>query len=94
MDDDIYEAVNALLADGAQTGREVRTVDNKHFLFRTKLDHFGGALCAYAFANETDFDHMALGLYYEKDVEGTPLEQKLIAALDEAASSYQELTSE
>lgn len=31
-----------------------------------------------------------LGLMYDKEIEGTPLERKLMAALDEAARTYTE----
>lgn len=47
-------------------------------------------MCAYVFAPGTTQEYNVLALTYNHDNKGTPLEKKLIAALDEAAMSYKE----
>lgn len=86
----IYDAVDKFLKNGEQTGRCFEEVENKNFLFKTKLEYFGDILYAYAFSDETAWDHDMLGLVYNSDIENTPLEKKLISALDEAAMTYKE----
>lgn len=88
--DQVYDAVDKFLKNGEQTGRCFEEVENKNFLFKTKLEYFGDILYAYAFSDETSWDHDMLGLVYNSDIENTPLEKKLISALDEAAMTYKE----
>ena len=89
-EDQIYEAADAYPADGTETGRDFRKVEHPYFLFRTKLDYYGKILYAYAFSAQSEYDHQMLGLEYSPALAGTPLEQKLTAALDEAAATYTE----
>lgn len=89
--DELYDAVDAYLENGERCGKDFREVNDGNFLFCTKLNYYDQLLYAYAFANETTWDHQMLGLMYPPALEGTPLEQKLLAALDEAARTYREV---
>lgn len=62
-----------------------------YFAFKTKLPYYGKLLYCYGFRDGTAREREAFGLTYNKDIEGTPLEKKLIAALDDAASTYTEI---
>lgn len=84
--DDIYSAVES----GKPIGEGYEKLDNQFFSFRTRLPYFGKILYCYAFSDGTAREREALGLTYSRDIVGTPLEKKLIAALDEAASTYTE----
>ncbi len=84
--DDVYYAVE----NGQPIGKEYEKLDNKYFAFKTKLPYYGELLYCYGFRDGTAREREAFGLTYNKDIEGTPLEKKLIAALDEAASTYTE----
>ncbi len=84
--DDVYNAV----ASGNPVGKGYVKLDNKYFAFKTRLDYFGKNLYCYGFRDGTAREREAFGLTCNKDIEGTPLEKKLIAALDEAASTYTE----
>ncbi len=84
--DEVYDAV----AGGNPVGKGYVKLDNKYFAFKTTLDYFGKNLYCYGFRDGTAREREAFGLTYSKDIEGTPLEKKLIAALDEAASTYTE----
>lgn len=88
--DEIYEAVDEYLEGGTPSCREFRKIDNGTFLFSGKFDYYGTILYAYAFACDSAWDHQLVGVNYNPDVEGTPLEKKLMAALDEAAKTYKE----
>lgn len=88
--DTVYNAAKNYIKNGLSIGRDFKKVDSKYFLFRTKLEYFGQVLYAYAFASGTTQEYNMLGLKYNHDIEGTPLEIKLIAALDEAAETYNE----
>lgn len=88
----VYNAAEKYLKEGALSGRGFEKIDNGTFLFKTKFDYpnFGLLLYAYVFSDKTVWGHQMLGLQYSADIEGTALEKKLIAALDEAASTYTE----
>ncbi|MBQ8515531.1 MAG: hypothetical protein IJ496_09050 [Ruminococcus sp.] len=88
--DPVYCAVEKYVKDGTASGREFMKSESRYFLFRAKFDYGNRILCAYAFAPGTSMEYQMLGLNYNPDVEGTPLEKKLIAALDEAAMTYTE----
>ncbi len=84
--DDIYRAVES----GKPIGNGYEKLDSRYFSFRTRLPYFGDILYCYGFSDGTAREREALMLTYSKDIEGTPLEKKLVAALDEAASTYTE----
>lgn len=85
--DDVYYAVE----NGKPVGKEYEKLDNKYFAFKTKLPYYGELLYCYGFRDGTAREREAFGLAYNKDIEGTPLEKKLMAALDDAASTYIEI---
>lgn len=84
--DDVYDAVE----NNRPIGTGYEKLDNKYFAFKTKLNYYGEHLYCYAFRDGTAREREMFGLTYNKDIEGTPLEKKLMAALDEAASTYTE----
>lgn len=88
----VYDSAEKYLKEGAACGRDFEKIDNGTFLFRTKFDYpkFGMILYAYVFSDKTLWGHQMIGLQYNADIEGTLLESKLKAALDEAASTYTE----
>lgn len=85
--DDIYDAVE----NDRPIGNGYEKLDNKYFAFKTKLFYYGELLYCYAFRDGTAREREMFGLTYNKDIEGTALEKKLMAALDEAASTYTEI---
>ncbi len=74
-------------------GADLEKLDNDMFLFKARFTYFGQVLWLYAFSEHSVMDGDVLGLLYHPDVVGTPLEKKLIAALDEAAATYTEMKS-
>ena len=84
--DDIYYAVE----NDSPVGEAYEKLGNKYFAFRTKMVYYGDALYCYAFRDGTAREREMFGLTYSRDIEGTLLEKKLMAALDEAASTYTE----
>ncbi len=87
--DEAYAAAETYLAGGRPDAKEFIEMADDSFLFRIKLP-MGKAetLCAYVFAKGTPLEQQVLGLTYPNGMVGTPLERKLIAALDEAAQTY------
>lgn len=92
--DEAYRAAERYLASKTESGREFTAIDNGTFLFRTKLPYAGDVLYAYVFAPGTSMSMNVFGLSYPAAVEDTPLEKKLMAALDEAAETYTETKQE
>lgn len=90
FDDQIYDAAENFVKNGKSSGREFLKSDSKYFLFRATFSYYNKILYAYVFAPDTAMEYQALGLEYNPDVEGTSLEKKLIAALDEVATTYKE----
>lgn len=88
--DIIYDAIDKFLADGSATGDGFEKTASKYFLFKTRFHQYGGTAYAYAFSPDSAKDHEMLAVMYNTDVEGTSLEKKLMAVLDEAASTYRE----
>lgn len=84
--DDIYYAVE----NDSPVGEAYEKLDNKYFAFRTKTVYYGDTLYCYAFRDGTAREREMFGLTYSRDIDGTLLEKKLMAALDEAASTYTE----
>lgn len=89
-----YQAAKQYLETKEECGREFAAINNGTFLFRTKLPYAGDVLYAYVFSPDAVMPLDVLGLTYPASVEGTPLEKKLIAALDEAAETYTETKKE
>lgn len=88
---EVYLGVERFLKRRAKFGKDFRASDNRNFLFSTKIDFKGRILYLYAFSNTTIWSHEMMGMIYNPDVQGTPLEKKLMAALDEVARTYQEI---
>lgn len=88
--DEIYHAVEIFLKNGAPYGRDFEKLESKYFLFRCRTDYFGQILYCYAFSDGTAREREIFGLTYNRNIQGTALEKKLTAILDDAAMSYQE----
>lgn len=71
-------------------GADLEKLDNEMFLFKARFTYFGQVMWLYAFSEHSAMNGDVLALLYHPDVVGTPLEKKLIAALDEAAATYTE----
>lgn len=87
----VYDAAIRFEEDGAPVGTDFESIGNGTFLFKAMFDYCGDAMYAYVFAAGTTQEHNVLALTYDRKFEGTVLEKKLKAALDEAASTYSEI---
>ena len=88
---EVYDAVEQYLKDGT-VGRDCSNVQTEYFLFAATVDYYGDNLRIFAFREHTAFGlHFALGLQYPKEIEGTPLETKLLEIFNEAAETYDEV---
>lgn len=65
-------------------------LDHKYFEFRASLIYYDEILYCYGFRKGTAREGEIFGVNYNQDIEGTPLEKKLTAILDEAVESYTE----
>lgn len=84
--DTVYGAVE----NCTPVGKDYEKLDNKYFAFKTKLPYYGMIIYCYGFRDGTAREREMFGVTYNKDIEGTPLEKKLMAALDEAVQTYKE----
>ncbi len=87
---DAYDAGEEFIKTGTLSGREFSKSDNPCFLFSAKFDYYKEIMYAYVFAEGTERSLDVLAVTYNRDIEGTALEKKLCAALDEVASTYTE----
>ncbi len=91
--DEIYDAVEAFEETGELPEGDYEKCDSEYFAFRCSFDNYGDKYYAYAFRSGTTREKEMLSVDYLPDIVGTPLEKKLKAALDEAASTYSETLS-
>lgn len=89
--EEIHSAVEEYFKNGT-AGRDFVELRNDYFLFAATVDYYGDRLRFYAF-NENSHGglYSGIGLVYSRNYEDTSLERKLIAALDEAAETYDEV---
>ncbi|MGN1404302.1 MAG: hypothetical protein ACI4XB_08275 [Ruminococcus sp.] len=87
--DTVYDTIEAYRLNGT-AGKDFTRLENGTFLFKARTEYFGDVLWMYAFSEQSAMEGDAVCLQYHPDIVGTPLEQKLIAALDEAAMTYTE----
>lgn len=83
---DVYNAIE----NNAPVVEQYEKLDNKYFAFKAVLFYYGEILYCYGFRDGTAREYEIFGLTYSQDIEGTPLEEKLTAILDEAVESYTE----
>ncbi|MBQ8961907.1 MAG: hypothetical protein IJ071_11970 [Ruminococcus sp.] len=89
--EEIRSAVEEYFKNGT-AGIDFVELRNDHFLFAATVDYYGDRLRFYAFNENTHGGlYSGIGLVYSRNYEGTSLERKLIAALDEAAATYDEV---
>lgn len=60
------------------------------FYFKAKIQLGENIIYFYALDKGINWDNNYIGVWYNPDVLGTPLEKKLMAAVDEAAATYKE----
>lgn len=60
------------------------------FYFKAKIQSGENIVYFYALDKGINWDNNYIGVWYNTDVLGTPLEKKLMAAVDEAAATYKE----
>lgn len=89
-EDAVYEAVAAFKRNGT-VGIGCQPVRNGKMLFRTKIPYYDRIMVLYGFDRGISWENFGMCMVYRCDVEKTPLEQKLLAALDEAAATYTEI---
>lgn len=87
--DVVYDAIESYHNTGT-AGKDFAKIENGTFLFKARTEYFGDVLWMYAFSEQSAMEGNAICLEYHPDIVGTPLEQKLIAALDEVAMTYTE----
>ncbi len=92
--DPAYTAAQKYEASRALPNADCETVENDAFFYKGMFDYYGQAMYAYVFAAGTPMEYQVLALTYDRKCVGTPLEQKLKAALDEAAATYTETKAE
>lgn len=89
--DDAYDDGEEYVENGKVSDRNITESKNPYFLFSAKYDYFEKEiLYAYVFAQGTEREFDVLGVAYNREIEGTALEKKLCAILDETALSYKE----
>ena len=89
-EDTVWDAVTTYKKTGT-VGTDCRPVKAGKMLFRAKIPYYDQVMTLYGFDRGNSWDNFGMCLVYNRDVEGTPLEDKLLAALDEAAASYREI---
>ena len=72
-------------------GRECTASPCGNMLFRAKADYRGAVMVLYGFERTGGWGDHCMNVIYSRDIEGTALEQKLVALLDAAAASYTEI---
>lgn len=65
-------------------------VDNGKIYYKAKIDYFDRVMYMYGMDRGNNWKNSYIGVTYAKDAIGTPLEAKLIRALDEVVSTYKE----
>ncbi len=92
-EDMVWNAVETFKKTGT-VGTDCRPVNAGKMLFRTKIPYYDQVMTFYGFDRGNSWEYFGMCMVYNRDVEGTPLEAKLLAALDEAAASYREMPTQ
>lgn len=88
-DDSVYMLVEQFKETGTTDGL-IEKYENRQLLFKCKTDYYGQIMVLYGMDRGTIWENSGIALVYNKAVEGTPLEEKLMKILDEAAETYTE----
>lgn len=88
-DETVYLLVEEFKETGTVDGL-IEKYENRQILFKCKTDYYGQTMVLYGMDRGTIWENCGIALVYNKDIEGTPLEEKLIKILDEAAETYTE----
>lgn len=88
---EFYDSVESFVNSGTVNGAiSCEPVQIGKFFFKAKLNYRGEVVSLYGFKRGSTEQNMALAMFYNPDVVGTPLETKLISILDHAAQTYTE----
>ena len=85
----VYELVEKFKEKGTVNGL-IQKFENSRLLFKCKTDYYGQVMVLYGMDRGTIWENCGIALGYNKAIVGTPLEEKLIKILDEAAETYTE----
>ncbi len=88
-DETVYLLVEEFKETGTVDGL-IEIYENRQILFKCKTDYYGETMVLYGMDRGDIWENCGIALVYNKDIEGTPLETKLIKILDEAAETYDE----
>lgn len=88
---EVYVSVNEYLESGTvKKAQSVRPANKGDMLFNAEFSYYGKILVCYCFKSEKRDSPCGLCMVYDKSVKNTALEKKLLAALDEAAETFEE----
>lgn len=92
-ENEIYEMIDKYKHSGTPSGvysfRRISDISPKVYFNACTLVR-GSMLYFYAIDRGSSYDNNYIGVMYEKELHGTPLEQKLMSEVDEAVRSYKE----
>lgn len=88
-DDTVYTLVERFKEEGTTDGL-IEKYENRQLLFKCRTDYYGQIMVLYGMDRGTIWENSGIALVYNKAVAGTPLEEKLVKILDEAAETYTE----
>lgn len=92
---EVYVSVNEYLESGTvKKAQSVCPANKGDMLFRAEFSYYGKILVCYCFKSEKRDSPCGLCMVYDKSVKNTALEKKLLAALDEAAETFEERLEE
>ena len=79
---------------GVLSFERVENMGEKVYFKASVYDRGGRILCFYAMDRGSTYTNNYIGIIYNDDLIGTPLEKKLMSELDEAVISYREEIAE
>ncbi len=92
---EVYVSVNEYLESGTvKKAQNVCPANKGVMLFRAEFSYYGKILVCYCFKSEKRDSPCGFCMVYDKSVRNTALEKKLLAALDEAAETFEERLEE
>lgn len=90
-EDYIYDMIERFKSSGTvPDAYEFRSINQGKLYFKAKIKFHNKVLYMYALDRGNMWKNNYIGVEYNPNLMGTPLEQKLIAAVDETVSSYRE----
>lgn len=90
----IEEYKHGVTPKGVLSFERVENMGEKVYFKASVYDRGGRILCFYAMDRGSTYTNNYIGIIYNDDLIGTPLEKKLMSELDEAVISYREEIAE